>query len=401
MSADADHRRYVLIFAALCAAVLLPVLALNYLLGLRSLGGGDAVFEASRWQQATRGVTYAPPLSANRPFKSARLFDRLPEINAVVFGSSTMMGVTQEHFPAGVAIYNFSQTGNELPPALGEAEFMQRHHPAATKLVVFPLDWALGFIYRGAGEPGQVKVVPPAAGAPAPPQAVPLGQQLQDALSLPRVRNLFSSLAQSVRAPAPAAAFRGMFLGGGEDYRCADGTPARDFDTIFRGTCTGFRHDGSATFGNLEPVAPRRVEALIASAVVPSSKYAIDLIRSGGEPDAQALARLAVLARELRTAGGRLLLILPPLLPGMERAFLHSPHTGAALALTKRRLADWARGAGVIVIDAGQSERYGCSAPEFVDEHHALPACYARVFARYWSAGGNSNKLAAGLFSPD
>lgn len=402
MPADTDHRRYVLTFALLCAAVLLPVLVLNYLLGLRSLGGGDVVLEASRWQQATRGVTYAPPLSANRPFKSARLFDRLPEINGIVFGSSTMMGVTQEHFPAERAIYNFSQTGNELPMALGEAEFLLRRHPAAMKLAVVPLDWALGFLYRGVGAAGQVTVAPPAAGAMAAPVAVPLAQQLQDALSLPRVRNLLSSLAQIVRAPSPAAAFGAMFMaGGGEDYRCADGTPARDFDTIFRGTCTGFRHDGSATFANLEPVASRRVDALIASAVVPSSKYAVDLIRTGGEPDAQALARLAVLARELRQAGGRLLLILPPLLPGMERAFLQSPHTGAALALTKRRLAGWARGAGVVVIDAGQSERFGCTAPEFVDEHHALPACYARVFARYWSAGGHSNKLAAGLFGAD
>ncbi len=60
------------------AAVLLPVLALNYILGLKSLGGAAAVAPASAWQQATRGVTYAPPLSNNRPFKSARLFDRLP-----------------------------------------------------------------------------------------------------------------------------------------------------------------------------------------------------------------------------------------------------------------------------------------------------------------------------------
>jgi len=27
-------------------------------------------------------------------------------------------------------------------------------------------------------------------------------------------------------------------------------------------------------------------------------------------------------------------------------------------------------------------------AEEFVDEHHALPQCYARVFARFWNARG-------------
>ncbi len=402
MTATQTHRRYVIAFAAACAVVLLPVIALNYLLGVRSLGGGDAVTEASRWQQATRGVTYAPPLSANRPFKSARLFDRLPELNAIVFGSSTMMGVTQEHFPSGVVIYNFSQTGNELPGALGEAEYMQRRYPAAMKLAVVPLDWALGFLYRGAGAAGQVVVAPPEANAPAVSSDVPLPRQLQDALSLPRVKNLFSSLAQIARSPSPVAAFRGMFLpGGSEDYRCADGTPARDFDTIFRGSCTGFRYDGSATFANLEAVSPRRVEALIASAVVPSSKYAIDLIKAGGAPQPLLLERLANLARGLRQADGRLLLILPPLLPGMERAFMNSPHTAAPLALTKKTLAEWAKSADVVIIDAGQSERYGCTATEFVDEHHALPACYARIFTRFWNAGGNSTKLPAGLFTVD
>ncbi len=405
MNNERSHRRYVLIFAAACAAVLLPVVVLNYLLGLKSLGGGNVVIEASRWQQATQGITYAPPLSANRPFKSARLFDRLPEINAIVFGSSTMMGVTQAVFPAGTTIYNFSQTGNELPMVLGEAEFMQRSYPGKLKLVVVPLDWALGFIYRAPAAPGQVTIAAPDASAPEPAGKVALAQQLQDALSLPRVKNLFGELARIARAPAPVVAFRAMFIAdAGEEYRCADGTPARDFDTIFRGSCTGFRYDGSATFANLEPVSARRVDALIASAVVPSSKYAVDLIKAGGKPHPQLLERLAQLGRDLRANGGRLLLILPPLLPGMERAFLEPPQMGVLLQQTKRELSAWAQSANLVILDAGQSERYGCAAAEFVDEHHALPACYARIFARFWSAGGDAAKttnLPAGLFTPN
>jgi hypothetical protein len=401
MSADSAHRRYVLIFAAACAAVLLPVLVLNFLLGLRSLGGTEAVLAASRWQRATHGVTYAPPLSVNRPFKSARLFDRLTDINGVVFGSSTMMGITDAMFPPRIAVYNFSQTGNELPLALGEAAYLQQQHPRALKLAVLPLDWALGFLYRSPGALGPLPVAPPAADAPAVRNEVPLLQQLGDALSLPRVKNLSGILRGIARAPAPAAAFREMFLqDSSDDYRCADGTPARDFDTIFRGTCTGFRYDGSATFANVEPVPPRRATALIASALVPSSKYAADLIKSGGAVQPLLLERLAELARDLRRSGGRLLLILPPLLPGMERAFIDSPQLGPLLARTKQTLARWAKDNDVVIIDAGQSERYGCTAPEFVDEHHALSTCYARIFARFWNAGG-STKLAAGLFAPD
>jgi hypothetical protein len=325
-------------------------------------------------------------LSNSRPFKSARLFDRLPEINTVVFGSSTAMGITQGMFPAGMTLYNFAQTGNELPMVIGEAEFLQRLHPGTLKWFVIPLDWSLGFLYRPPGAPGQVAVAPPAVDAPAQRATVPLLQQLQDALSLPRVKNLLGIATRIAHAESPGAAFREIFLeGAGAEYRCADGAPARDFDTIFRGTCTGFRYDGSATFGNLEPVAARRVDALIASAVVPSSKYAVEIIKTAGEPNPLVLERLATLARSMRQAGGSLVLFLPPLLPGMERAFLSSPHTAAQLQRTKQILDAWARAHDLIIIDGGQSERYGCVAHEFVDEHHALPECYTRIFTRFWN----------------
>ena len=386
MTPQPMHRRYVMIFAAACLVILLPVLVLNYLLGLRSLGGVAVVLEASRWQQETRGITYAPPLSANRPFKSARLFDRLPEINAVVFGSSTAMGITQDMFPPGVSIYNFSQTGNVLATVAGEAEFLRQSRPAL-KWFVVPFDWALGSPYWP-GEARAQDLAPPRPDAPAG-ESVPLGQRLSDALSLPRVKNLLVILAGVARASSPYKAFAEMFLQtAGEPYRCHDGTPARDFDTILRGTCTGFRHDGSATFANLEPLSPQRTQVLIAGAVVPSSKYAAALIKSGGAPNQRLLEQLATVARAMRERGGALVLLLPPLLPGMDRALQQAPATSAALARTRQVLGQWAVAERVVVVDAGASERFGCTAGEFVDEHHALPACYARVFARlqdYWS----------------
>ena len=399
MSPDRQHVRYVAIFVAVVAAVLLPVLALNYALGLRSFGGDAVAVHASRWQEATHGVTYAPPLSANRPFKSARLFDRLPQINTVIFGSSTAMGITQDMFPAGTTIYNFAQTGNLLSTVIAEAESLQRRQSPALKWLVIPLDWALGSLYLP-GAPGREELAPPVVDAEPPHAGVTLPQQLQDALSLPRVKNLLGIVDGILRAPAPAAAFAQMFLQeASDDYRCADGTPARDYDTIFRGTCTGFRYDGSATFANLQPVPARRVEALVASAVVPSSKYAVGLIASGGEPNPLLLERLVALARGMKRAGGDVVLFLPPLLPGMERAFLATARTAAPLRRTRQILDAWARDHDLIIIDAEPSERYGCVAEEFVDEHHALPQCYARIFARFWNAHGASTR--PGLWSGD
>jgi hypothetical protein len=399
MTHERSYAQYVWILAALAAAVLLPVLALNYTLGARSLGSAATVLPASRWQQATRGVTYAPPLSDSRPFKLARLFDRLPEINTVVFGSSTAMGITQGMFPGGMVIYNFAQTGNPLLTVVAEAEFLQRRQHGSLKWFVIPLDWSVGFVYQP-GVPGKEELAPPAAGAPQQRAAVSIPQQLQDALSLPRVKNLFGIITGIARAPSPALAFRQIFLQeAGDEYRCVDGTPARDFDTIFRGTCTGFRYDGSATFANLERVPVRRADALIASAGVPSSKYAVEMIKTGGEPNRLLLERLAALAHEVKRDGGDVVLFLPPLLPGMERAFLRSPHTAGPLRRTKQILDAWARTEGLIVIDAGQSERFGCAVHEFVDEHHALPECYARVFARFWNDRRVPAKVRAGLWA--
>ena len=388
MSQDRQHARYVAIVVAVAVVVLLPVLVLNYTLGARSFGGGAVAVRASQWQEATHGVTYAPPLSANRPFKSARLFDRLPQINTVVFGSSTSMGITQDMFPAGMTIYNFAQTGNVLSTVIAEAEYLLRLQSPTLKRLVIPLDWALGSLYLP-GVPGREELTPPAVDAPPPHAGVPLPQQLQDALSLPRVKNLLGIVDGILRAPSPAAAFGQMFLQeAGADYRCADGTPAKDFDTIFRGTCTGFRYDGSATFSNLQPVPARRAGALIASAVVPSSKYSVGLIAARGEPNPLLLERLAALARDLKRASGGLVLFLPPLLPGMERAFLDAAQTAEPLRRTKQVLGAWARDHDLIIIDAGQSERHGCVAEEFVDEHHALPQCYARIFTRFWNDRG-------------
>lgn len=387
MIPDRRHVGYVVVFVAAAAAVLLPVLALNYLLVERSVGGASMVVAASRWQQAAKGVTYAPPLNATQPFKTARIFDRMHEIDTVVFGSSTAMGITQQMFPPGTSLYNFAQTGNGLPMVIGEAEFLRRAQPARFKRFLIPLDWSLGFIYN-TDAPLPVTLAPPDPGAPNEKiRGVTLVMhQLEDALSLPRVKNLFGILHIMLRSPAPAAAFRQVFLQeAGDEYRCADGTPAKDFDTIFRGTCTGFRYDGSATFANLSPVPARRAPALIASALVPSSKYVAGLVRTGGEPNRLLLDGIAALAAGVQRAGGSVILFLPPLLPGMERAFLDATHTGGPLRHTKQALEAWARERNLIIIDAGQSERYGCLVEEFVDEHHALPQCYARIFGRFWS----------------
>jgi len=373
---------YVLLLLGIIAVVMLPVLTLNLLLSENTTSGEKAAL-ASTWQQATHGVTYAPPLSSTRPFKTLRLKDRLPEINTVVLGSSTMMGIREAMLPAPMKAYNFAQTGHGLLGVSEEAEWLLQNS-ASVKWLVIPLDWSLGFIYTP-GVPTATNLL--AETTPSSSEEVAVSARLLDALSYPRVVNLFGILKGILRAENKAGAFRQYFLQpAGDDYLCPDGAnevPAKDFDTIFRGTCTGFRFDGSATFANLEKLDSKKADVLVARAVVPSAKYAAALIQSRGIPNQATLTRLATLAHGFKNKGGRIVFLLPPLLPGMERALATAPATAAYLAHTKLVLQQWSQHEKLTLIDAGKSEDFGCVATEFVDEHHALPECYTKVFARF------------------
>ena len=376
-------RGYVRLVFTLCAALLLPAAALNLALSINSLRA-DKNRLASEWQQATRGVTYAPPITHNRPFKTLRLNDRIAEINTVVLGSSTTMGLAADAFPPPLAAYNFAQSGNSLRAVVGEAEDIAGRWGIRVSLLVVPLDWSLGFVYEQ-GAPLRVELTPDAVERGAAAARPSLATQLADALSAPRLKILARILRDLARAPDAGAAFREVFLEpAGPEYRCADGTPARDFDVLYRGMCNGFRHDGSATFADQKPLDDSRARTALAAAVASGGEYAAMLRKSRGELNPVVLERLVRLARRLEAGGGQLLLLLPPLMPGMEEALAGTAHGGAPLRATKEALAAWSRRERLALLDAGRSERFGCVAAEFIDPHHALPACYRKVFSRHF-----------------
>jgi hypothetical protein len=123
---------------------------------------------------------------------------------------------------------------------------------------------------------------------------------------------------------------------------------------------------------------------VLAAAVSGGSQYAAALRKGRGEPNPARLDRLARLARSMERRGGTVLLLQPPLAPGLEEALARTAHSGALLRATKDRLASWARREQILLLDAGRSERFGCTAAEFIDPHHALPECYRKVFSRFF-----------------
>lgn len=391
-------RRYLFVLVGVLGLTLAGILAANLKLGDRGLGNLEATRAASEWQQATRGITYAPPVGNTGPFKVLRLADRLPEINAVVLGSSTLMGVTPAVLPASWRVYNLTVTGNSTAAIAGEARYIQQHFSNRVRWILAGLDWSVGNLYQpgGVGEadmsPGSV----PKAYAAA--KAVPLIKRVEDALSWPRVATLGGMLSAVLKNDNKIKYLQhSLFDVGGAEYRCADGgtnTVARDFDVINRGLCRGYRYDGSWTFANDSRLSPAQAATLAAASAAPSSKYTKLLCAAQGEPNAEYLRHLGDTAARFAAHGGRLILMLPPLAPGVERVLLGNARWRECLARTKATLDAWAKQHKIFIIDAGAAESYGCVSTEFVDEHHAYPECFQRILPPFF------RELEAGRVTP-
>lgn len=393
----AAMRRYVAVLIGVLGVAVAVVLALNLVLGDRGLGNVQATYAASAWQQATRGITYAPPVGNTRPFKVLRLADRLPEINAVVLGSSTVMGITQDMFPLGWRVYNLAVTGNSTAGITGEARYIDRQLQGSVRWMLVGLDWSVGMIYLD-GNVTEVDLSPASVARAYIDEPVPLHKRVEDALSWPRVANLGTLLIAAFKSKAPFVQLRHAFLDlGGAEYQCADGSLARDFDVINRGLCRGYRYDGSWTFANDRRLTPALARTLALSAATPSSKYTRHLCTKDGLPNLEMLGRLGEVARGLARRGGRAVFLLPPLAPGLEQELRKTAHWNACLQLTLSSIDTWARAYEVTVIDAGASERFGCLPAEFSDEHHAYPECNARVLKRFFDDAG-AGRVHAGIY---
>lgn len=395
-------RRYLGVFLAALGVALAFVLSLNLLLGDRGLGNLQSTRAASQWQQATRGVTYAPPVGNAAPFKKLRLADRLPQINAVVLGASTLMGVRQQVLPATWRIYNLTVTGNATAGIAGEARYIATHWPQQIKWVLAGLDWSVGNLYAP-GTVGEGDLSSGSVDRAYTENVIPLRKRVEDALSWPRVANLAAMLGAAVKNPNIINALQQTFFDiGGAQYACADGahsTVARDFDVINRGLCRGYRDDGSWTFANDARLSPAQAATLSAAAAAPSSKYTQHLCARNGEPNAAYLQHFGETAQRFTAQGGAMIFILPALMPGMENALLQVPRWKTCLEHTKSVLDAWARQFQVRIIDAGASERYGCLSHEFTDEHHAYAECYQRVLQRFFR-DVDAGRVVPGLYRP-
>jgi hypothetical protein len=372
------HKFYVWFLLCGMVAILSTVIYLNLLLAENSTAARN-VFAASEWQHKTHGITNATRRGVdNRPFKTLRLNDRLPDINTVIFGSSTSMGIQQEMFPELMRIYNFTQNGNTLSYTIGEIEYLL-DHASHIKWMIVELDWALGFVYRtDPPPPTDLSIEHVSADTQAAGSEVSKLAAIRDGLTYPRVINLLKLLGSIALSGDVRENFRKNFSQTESDeYVCPDGL-AKDFDQNYRGLCAGFVYDGSSNFRIMPRLTDAR--AVIAPATFPG------LVAAQGEPNRSLLDRAAAQAKRLESTGGRMIFIIPPLVPALEVDLMARKELAPLLTRTKTVLLDWAERHNVLLFDAGRSERFGCVASEFVDAIHAVPECYRKVLRALWES---------------
>jgi hypothetical protein len=377
------------------ALSLLPIFVLNVLLARQS-GVVEAVnILASDWQQRTHGITDGT--SNQLRFKTLRLNDRLHDINGVVFGSSTSMGITQDLFRPGMSVYNFSSSGRMLPSIVGDIAYILEHSKQV-KILIVPFEWSLGFEDL-ADEPqtSDLSTERIVADIYAADSRFPWSQVTADALSYPSVKNLFRLLYGLVTREDPLSNAIASFTPYGlPEYKC-DGVLVKNFNIKLYRQCEGFAYDGSNTY--MTKSNGKRLNAEVGKTVINQAMtpglcgYCRALENTNVTPNTLSLARLAEQVKELRRRGGQAIFFMPPLFPGFEIAYIAREDLSPELKRTKTTLLDWAKREGVLLVDAGQSERFGCQPDEFADLHHARNECYKRIFDWIWMQPGTGTPV--------
>jgi hypothetical protein len=334
--------------------------------------GHALIDEAIHWQLRTKG-TVALSSKHIRTFKnlSGNNFIDKNDVNALVLGSSTMMGVRGKMFPEGWTAHNFSKSDHFLRDTAGEAYYFAEKYENI-RWIFIGLDYSLGKAFGGQ----DIKVYNPAE---AEKEATFLGV-FSDAITLNRLKitlkNIWSNL------------FRGdeKYLrpenGSSGEYLCPENDGSgKDFGTVLApGECWGYRYDGSATFKYHKMSKADWKSQLNEKGL---KIYISKLGRSAGKVNQNHLNHLKAINDLLNSRSGGLVLVSPPLMPGAEKLILES-RAGKYLQEYHEKLNRWASASHVKLLDAGASEKYGCTSDEFYDGHHALDRCYSKIFDRFF-----------------
>lgn len=369
-----QEKKYVYTLFAFLALTLLPLVLTNFIFTENIWMNPLTPEAAADWQQKTKGIINIEPRLENR-YKSIMLERQLDTVNTVVLGSSTTMSISTDSLAGFGSVYNFSQSSRKTNGIIAEARYISGH-AEQLKYLLISLDWALGNIYLR----GEVKAFSLKEHENPKPFLRRVKSELakvRDAMALPRIIDLASIL---------RTYFADLLSAGGSPhvlfapYSCQNGIIAKDYTSINYGVCSGFRVDGSNMFTGRKRIDEHRYAQLMLSFLSPGSFYYKTIRKYKGLVNKNYLGELLEISKALDARGVKVIFLLPPLLPDLEKGLEARHGVGSYIKLTKQTLLDWARENGQVMIDAGQSEKFGCEYKEFIDGHHTLNSCFNKIF---------------------
>ena len=311
------------------------------------------------------------PVADEADFKLQRVADFTSTLETLVLGSSRVMALPSTL--TGPHSYNMGVSGNFLATQIAQARGVTRIAPHL-KTIYISVDWVLGDIFRSSP-------IPTLSRAPAPVlTANDILGAARDSLALPRVRGLLEPFLRDLldgRSPELFYALRG----GVRPTICPDGSLAANFGFPGNFACPGFREDGSVPFEFRGTLKETSAPSVIQGALIPSAIGPESLGLTHGRANPLYLEAVADLNRTISREGGKMVVLVPPLFPGLKRAISDAPGLGDELATFDNEIAEWARWNDIILIDAAASESRGCVAGDFIDGYHATRSCYAKILS--------------------
>ena len=312
--------------------------------------------KAFKWQMENRGVV-GLTINISSAYKQKMLEWRIAkkDIDTILLGSSTFMGIKEDMFKHH-KVFNGATNSNILYYTIAVAKYHSKHS-ANIKNVIIGFDWALGLPYW----PYKEIIHNPKVKNK---KEIHFIDKIKDAVSYQRVKIVVENIIDRLFADTIV------------QYTCPhEDTIGTDqfFKTDQPKSCHGFRFDGSAVFPGV-PMSEKQWKEYVDNGL---EKYQKFFDKKLGTIDTRYLNDFKEIDRTLKRKGGRLIILIPPLIPKatatMEKASktLYSDKLHRLLQFTKEN--------NITVLNASKSEKFGCTYSDFLDPHHAFPTCYAKI----------------------
>lgn len=345
------------ILTVITATIALIVLSIFYIINTTfAIEESSNYKKAFMWQEENKGVVGITVNIASE-YKQRMLEWRIARKNldTIILGSSTLMGITSDMFK-NHSVFNGATNSNILFYTIAVAKYHSKHSDNI-KNIIIGFDWQLGLPYRPYQDIKHNPVIEKKTDTN-------LVDKIKDAVSYQRVKIVLTNLIDH------------LFTDPMSQYTCpTEDTIGTDqfFATDIPKSCRGYRFDGSAIFPNRYVTEKEWIDTLKNGLEKYQEQFDINL----GTIDSRYLNDFKEISQNLKRKGGKLIILIPPLIPNAITTMEEVSKKSYTQKLSK--LLSFAKKNNIIIFNASKSEEFGCTYSDFLDSHHAFPSCYKKI----------------------